>query len=122
MTHPITGNPIFKPDQSDYVYAEEEIEFSPNIQSAGIRNGIDLESSCFYKVFENTPQYIKDKMQELHKIKDVITNDEYEKNINPQEWEEKKKHKKTIEQRDHYKSETIRLKAELKKLENKKKE
>ncbi|HUT00621.1 MAG TPA: hypothetical protein VMY59_09920, partial [Candidatus Thermoplasmatota archaeon] len=118
MTNPNTGLPIYEPN-GNFMFVEEEHRFEPYRASAGIINGKDVESACFFRVFEKTPPYIIDALEKDRQEGAVYNNEEFEKRSNPEKWQEYTEKVAVIAERDSLSKDNEILKKRLAELEKK---
>jgi hypothetical protein len=104
----------------NFVYITEDIVFVNFQSSAGLINGKEASSWCFYKVFENTPQYIKTALAKEHATKSILTNDEKEKLENPQAFEETKLKRAVLSENKSLRAQIEAANRRIKELEKKK--
>jgi len=106
--------------RGNIVYVNEDIQFSSSHPSAGITNKMDDHSWSFYHVFKDTPPYIKERLAQLLKKGIIITDDQKQKEQNPQHFQEVLKNRKLKTENKTIKAENEELKAKLRALEGKK--
>lgn len=112
-THPVTGFPLMS--GNNYLYMEESIVFT-NYKRSG-KTPFD-KSWCFYKVYEKTPNNIKNELKKLHKQNEVCTNDEWMKECNPEAFKNFKENRSIKEDNKAKDVEIAKLKAKLTEIEN----
>jgi len=105
-----------KTDSNGKILWQEEVHvWAPFNRTGGWKTEADVPR-CFFKVYEKTPQYIKDHLKNYKKSGDIWRDAENTRRLNPEAAERDAKHSVEISAKN---DEIENLKAQLKKFEGK---